>query len=124
MDKPRDVRRVVCRRDDLNPGEIRSFEAGRRRIAVMRLEDGTFRAMADGCPHEGASMGKGTVESMWTADEVGQHRPSGDRVVAVCPWHNFEFDVNTGLTPNVSPRLRVKTYPTQLEGEEVAVYGL
>ena len=124
MGKAREKRRVVCRRDDLNPGEIRTFEAGRRRIAVIRLEDGTFRAIADGCPHEGASLGQGAVERMWTADEVGQHRPCGDRVVAICPWHNFEFDVDTGLSPNVSPRLRVKTYPTQLEGEEVAVYGL
>lgn len=124
MNRPDEERRVVCRRDDLKPGEIRSFEAGRRRIAVMRLGDGTFRAMADGCPHEGASMGRGAVERLWTADEPGQHRPSADRVVAICPWHNFEFDVDTGLSPNVSPRLRVKTYATRLEGEEVAVYGL
>ena len=115
-------RHVVCREEELAPGEIRSFTVGGRRLAVMRLDDGSYRVMSDVCPHQGASIGQGAVERMWTAEAPGVMCRDEKRSVAVCPRHNFEFDVDTGLTPNVSPRLRIKTYDAQLEDGEVAVY--
>ena len=116
------TRHTVCREVDLSPGEIRPFTIGGRRLAVMRLEDGGYRAMSDVCPHQGASMGRGSVERMWTAEEPGGMCRHAERSVAICPRHNFEFDVDTGLSPNVSPRLRIKTYEARAEEGEVAVY--
>lgn len=114
-------RHIVCRRDELNPGEILSVTVGRRRLAVACIEEGVYRAMSDTCPHEGASLSKGTVERMWISDEVGQYLCSEEHAVVVCPWHNFEFDVETGCA-YAPGRLRVKTYEAGLEGEEVVVY--
>lgn len=88
----------------------------------MRLDDGSYRAMSDVCPHQGASLGRGAVERMWTSAEPGSLCRDAERNVAICPRHNFEFDVDTGLSPNVSPRLRVKTYEASVEDGEVAVY--
>lgn len=115
-------RHVVCKKDELWPGQMRAVRAGRRRLALVRLADGTYRAMSDTCPHEGASLSKGKVESMWVSDEVGRHCVSEERSVVVCPWHNFEFDADTGgaYAPR---RLRVKTYEVAVEGEEVVVYA-
>lgn len=123
MTQTREQRHVVCKGDALEPGEIRPFKVGKRRLAVMRLPDGSYRAMSDSCPHEGASMGRGAVEKMWTSENVGEHYCSEKQTVAICPWHNFEFDVDTGLTPSVSPRLRIKTYEAHAEGDEVVVYA-
>lgn len=117
-----DNRHVVCREGELAPGEIRPFTVGRRRLAVMHLDDGSHRAMSDVCPHQGASMGLGSVERMWSSSEPGSMCRDAKRNVAICPRHNFEFDVDTGLSPNVSPRLRVKTYEARAEGGEVVVY--
>lgn len=116
------TRHAVCREGELVPGEIRPFTVGGRRLAVMRLEDGSYRAMSDVCPHQGASMGLGAVERMWTAETTGGMCRHEERNVAICPRHNFEFDVDTGLSPNVSPRLRVKTYEAEAENGEVFVY--
>lgn len=116
------TRYVVCNEEDLGAGEIRPFTVGGRRLAVMRLDDGGYRAMSDVCPHQGASMGLGSVERMWTAEEPGGMCRHEERNVAVCPRHNFEFDVDTGLSPNVSPRLRLKTYEAEAEDGEVIVY--
>lgn len=116
------TRHVVCREEELSTGEIRPFTVGGRRLAVMRLDDGSYRAISDVCPHQGASMGRGAVERMWTAKEPGGMCWDETRNVAICPRHNFEFDVDTGLSPNVSPRLRVKTYEANSENGEVAVY--
>jgi nitrite reductase/ring-hydroxylating ferredoxin subunit len=116
------TRYVVCREEELSPGGIRPFTVGGRRLAVMRLNDGSYRAMSDVCPHQGASMGLGVVERMWTAEEPGNLCRDESRHVAICPRHNFEFDVDTGLSPNVSPRLKVKTYEATVEDGEVVVY--
>lgn len=116
------TRHMVCREGELSPGEIRPLTAGGRRLAVMRLDDGSYRAMSDVCPHQGASMAFGAVERMWTAEEPGSLCRDEERHVAICPRHNFEFDVDTGLSPNVSPRLRIKTYEARAEDGEVAVY--
>ena len=115
-------RHVVCREGELAPGEIRPFTVGSRRLAVMRLDDGSYRAMSDVCPHQGASMGRGSVERMWTAGQPGEMCRDAERSVAICPRHNFEFDVDSGLSPNVSPRLKIKTYEARAEEGEVIVY--
>lgn len=113
-------RYVVCTREEMKPGEMRAYTAGRRRLAIARLEDGSYRAVADTCPHEGARLSAGKVEKMWVSDEVGRYA-CAERHVIICPWHNFEFDTDTGraYTPH---RLRVKTYRIELEGEDVVVY--
>lgn len=115
-------RHVVCDGEDLRPGDVRSAKVGGRRIAVACLEDGEYRAVADTCPHEMASLAAGRVEKMWVSEKVGDVRVSEERCVIVCPWHNFEFDLDTGLSPCEPERLRVKTYPAALEYGEVVVY--
>lgn len=117
-------RYVVCSREDLAPGETRTFRAGSRILAVVCLEEGSYRAVTGTCPHEAASLAKGKVEKMWTSETTGEHR-SSERCVIVCPWHNFEFDLDTGLSP-CEPRrkdMSLRTYRAALEGDEVVVYA-
>lgn len=42
----------------------------------------------------------------------------------LCPWHGFEFDLETGGDPCVPgrPDLKLKTYHVEIEGDEVVVY--
>jgi nitrite reductase/ring-hydroxylating ferredoxin subunit len=68
-----------------------------------------------------ASLARGKVEKMWVSDEVGHYQRS-ERCVVVCPWHNFEFDVDTGHSLCEPGRMRVKTYRVDLESGEVVVY--
>lgn len=116
-------RHVVCRRDELSPGEMKSVNLGRRTIAVVRTVDGRYYAIGGTCPHQGASLSLGKVEKMWVSDEVGQARSSDERSVLVCPWHNFEFDLETGRNPCDPERLRVQTYEIEETGTDIAVYA-
>ena len=116
-------RHAVCRKEDLGVGEVRSFLVAGRRIAVARVGMRSYRAFADTCPHEAASLAKGSVESMWVSEEVGTHRASAERRVVVCPWHNFEFDLDSGHAVCEPDRARVSIYPAHLEGGEVVVYA-
>ena len=115
-------RHIVCKKAELGPGNTRAVTVGGRRIAVACLEDGSYRAVADTCPHEMASLARGKVENMWVSDGVGQHQIAENKRVIVCPWHNFEFDLDTGLSPCEPDRLRIATYRVSLESDEVVVY--
>ena len=100
---------------------VRVFKVGGRRIAVACLGNDSYRAFHDTCPHEMASLARGKVEKMWVSDEVGRYQRS-ERCVVVCPWHNFEFDVDTGYSLCEPGRMRLKTYRVDLESDEVVVY--
>lgn len=117
-------RHVLCELDELDPGTVRGFRAGRRRIAAARLDDGSLRVVSDTCPHQAARMSLGCMERMWVSDTPGTHEQSENRNVLLCPWHGFEFDLETGGDPCVPgrPDLKLKTYKVEVEGGEVVVY--
>jgi nitrite reductase/ring-hydroxylating ferredoxin subunit len=58
---------------------------------------------------------------VWVSGEPGEHRAS-ERCVVICPWHNFDFDVETGRSACEPDRMRIKSYPVRVECGEVAVY--
>ena len=115
-------RHVVCRQDELKPGEMRRVEAGRKSVALVCLEDGSYRAILETCPHEGGPLSRGKAEKMWVSDEAREHRP-GEKDVVVCPWHNFEYDLETGLSITEPDRLRTRTFEAQVEDGQVVVYA-
>jgi nitrite reductase/ring-hydroxylating ferredoxin subunit len=117
-------RHVLCGRDDIPPGTVCGFRAGGRKLALARLDDGSFRAVADTCPHQAAQLSLGSIERMWVSDTPGTHHRSESRNVLLCPWHGFEFDLETGVDPCVPgrPDLRLKTYKVGVEDGEVVVY--
>lgn len=115
-------RYVVCLAKELEPGDVRPVRVGGRRIAVASLGQGVYRAFSDTCPHEMARLSAGKVEKMWVSERVGEVRESEERWVVVCPWHNFEFDLESGLSPCEPDRLRVRTYRAEVEEGEVVVY--
>ena len=117
-------RRVLWDRDELEPGTVRGLRVGRRRIAAAGLDDGTLRVVTDTCPHQAARMSLGCIERMWVSDTPGTHEQSESRNVLLCPWHGFEFDLETGGDPCVPgrPDLKLKTYNVEVEGGEVVVY--
>jgi nitrite reductase/ring-hydroxylating ferredoxin subunit len=75
----------------------------RLRVAIFRVGEAVY-AIDDVCPHQGASLGEGTLAG---------------RVVA-CPRHGFLVDVTTGGCPN-NPLRRVRSFPATREGDMVRV---
>ena len=117
-------RHVLCHLGEIAPGTVEGFRAGKRRIALARLDDGSFRVVADTCPHQADRMSLGCMERMWVSDTPGTMEQSESRNVLLCPWHGFEFDLETGGDPCVPgrPDLKLKTYRVEVEDGEVVVY--
>jgi nitrite reductase/ring-hydroxylating ferredoxin subunit len=94
---------TVARVGDIAEGRGQSFEIRGRVIAVF-LDEGTYYALDDACPHRGAPLCDGIV--------YGQS--------VTCTWHGWRFSLVDGRWLD-SPRTRVDTYPVRVHGDEIQV---
>ncbi|HEX9639073.1 MAG TPA: Rieske 2Fe-2S domain-containing protein [Acidobacteriota bacterium] len=86
-----------------DPSSGRPFDVRGRELAVFRTEAG-FYALQHRCPHRGGPLALGMV---------------CDGAVT-CPWHEWRFELKSGQSL-VNPKLRIRTYPTEVRGDEVWV---
>ncbi|CAM9411672.1 unnamed protein product [Lampetra fluviatilis] len=54
-------------------------------IVLVCTEDGTFYAMDSACPHEGGPLELGDIEDLGSG-----------KLALICPWHHFDFCLDTG----------------------------
>lgn len=111
---------VVCRAEDLDPGERVIREVSGREVAVFNV-DGEYRAVANYCVHAGGPVCEGTLSGMVTADPE-QWAWGWDREgeILACPWHGWEFDLVSG-THLADESYRLLTYETRVEDGEIVV---
>lgn len=99
----------------------RVIEAEGRRVAVLSVGE-RFFAVRDRCPHKGASLCQGTVGGTFLPSAPHEYLYGMDNSVIRCPWHGWEFDLETGrslLEPN---DVGVKVYPVSVDGDTVIVH--
>ncbi len=106
-------------------------ESGRRVIDVDGLEIGVFRvkgnfyAYESECAHQGGPVCQGRiyqrVEEDLTPDGASAgFRYSEDRLHIVCPWHGYEYDLETGVFP-ANPKVRLRKFEVTVRDGEVFV---
>ena len=74
-----------------------------KQLAIFRYQ-GEFFALDETCPHRGGPLHEGLIQ---------------EGVVA-CPWHLWQFNLKTGLSP-VNPLSKAQAYKTRVEGNNVLV---
>lgn len=110
----------VCRAEEIAPGERKIFPLGEHGVGVFNVE-GTFHAVYNYCPHEGAPVCLGGVRSTNEWDErKREYVMVLNGQVLRCPWHQWEFDLATGDSL-AKPVRRVKTFAVEVVDGEVMV---
>lgn len=112
---------AVLAAGDLQPGQLRAVEVGGISIAVARKRDGSYRALRNRCPHQGGPLADGKCGGYLVGPDVGSYVMSEDRDVVRCPWHHFEFDLDSGRCVADPDRYRVRSYPTRVDDGQVMV---
>ncbi len=74
-------------------------------------------AYANRCPHAGGPVCAGrvmpAVVAEWSPDaEVERHRFDPERPRLVCPWHGWEFELESGACV-ADPRRRLRRFPVR-----------
>jgi nitrite reductase/ring-hydroxylating ferredoxin subunit len=90
-------------------------------VGVVRTSEG-FHAVLNRCPHMGAPICVGfdltssTVPSRPFEYQIGHQ----DRVVR-CPWHRWEFSIDTGQSIGNTNKGRLLRFPVIIEGRDVYI---
>jgi 3-phenylpropionate/trans-cinnamate dioxygenase ferredoxin subunit len=95
---------TAARTSDIPVGQVRVFTVDGVDIALCNVE-GAIYAIDDVCTHDGGPLGEGML--------------FGDLVE--CPRHGARFDVKTGQVRALPAVIPVRTYPVQVEGDQIKV---
>lgn len=93
---------TIDRLRKLGRGTSRIYSCDGVDVAVFQMKPG-YIAVADACPHMGASMGRGGRLRNGTLE---------------CSWHNWIFDVKTGESPEKAGCL-LDIYDVKVEGNDL-----
>ncbi|HEU4448981.1 MAG TPA: Rieske (2Fe-2S) protein [Gaiellaceae bacterium] len=89
---------------------------GGREVGVVAEPDGALHGIRNRCPHHGGPLCLGSVLER-VAGDPGVYELAGRRVLR-CPWHGWEFDLDTGACLD-EPTLRAAVYPARVEDGRV-----
>ena len=95
-----------------------------RELGIFRVDD-EYRAYLNWCPHQGGPMCKGPLTGRQTATfdretletEFEWTKEDG---VLVCPWHGWEFDLETGINLSRAD-IELPSFPVREEDGELVV---
>lgn len=100
---------VVCRVDQLPVGERTIVKAGVRSIGVFNV-DGEYFAIRNRCPHQGGPLCLGRLSPSAVSDTPGEVTLDRASRLLACPWHGWEYDLETGQSFMGPGEGRVKAY--------------
>jgi nitrite reductase (NADH) small subunit len=106
--------------DEFELDRFRVFSLAGRPIGMVRTIQGFF-AVRNRCPHQGADICAGRVTGTMEPSAPGQFSFSEDTLVVTCPWHRWEFALDTGESYCRVTSKRLVTYPVEVADGEVYV---
>jgi nitrite reductase/ring-hydroxylating ferredoxin subunit len=87
--------------------------------------NGRFTAFENVCPHMGGPVCQGKiiprVQELVAHDKTSLGLSfSKDQVNVACPWHGYEFDINTGQHQG-NPRLRLRPVKIEIVDSDLVI---
>jgi 3-phenylpropionate/trans-cinnamate dioxygenase ferredoxin subunit len=105
---------IVGTVDEIPPGERKIIEVNGISIGVFNVH-GEFYAIRNSCPHQGAPLCLGSVRGTTLPSLPGEYKWGREGEIIRCPWHGWEFDLQTGRSLFNPHRCRVKAYEVTVE---------
>jgi 3-phenylpropionate/trans-cinnamate dioxygenase ferredoxin subunit len=111
---------VLCRAEELGPGERRIAAVAGTEVGVFNLGD-RFVAYRNLCPHQGAPVCLGRVSGTTLPSAPGEYVFGLHGRVLTCPWHGWQFDLETGRA--LGSRERLAPIEVAVEDGTVVLYA-
>jgi nitrite reductase/ring-hydroxylating ferredoxin subunit len=103
---------------DLPLGVIRTVEIAGLRIGVVRAASGVY-AFGDRCPHQGGPICAGRIAGTMLPSGRDEYIYGYDGLVVQCPWHAYEFYVQSGESVGGVVPGRLPVYETEIRDGDV-----
>jgi nitrite reductase (NADH) small subunit len=123
MPNPASKRRtphVVCKVNDLAPGERLIVDLAGRSVGVFNI-GGQFYALHNRCPHAGGALCLGPLTGTTLPTTRREYVYSQAGRILRCAWHGWEFEVDSGQCLS-DPKLRARTFPVTVVDDQVTVH--
>jgi 3-phenylpropionate/trans-cinnamate dioxygenase ferredoxin subunit len=104
---------------ELPPGTSTTVKAFGTTVAVFNVEGQVF-ALSNHCPHHGGPLCHGRISGAVLPSQPYEYRYGREGRVLICPWHGWEFDIESGRTI-FDPSVRVKIYEARIEKGEIVL---
>lgn len=104
----------ICPTSELAPGEREIVEVNGISIGVFNV-NGTYHALKNDCPHQRAPLCEGKVTGTVTAEEPGEVNWECDGSILRCPWHGWEFEIETGESVFNPHQVKARSYEATVE---------
>lgn len=106
---------------DFELDRFRVTEIDGKEVGVVRTARGFF-AVNNRCPHQGADLCAGLLtETTMAPSRPHEFVVSRDQLILACPWHRWEFDLETGRAIGDITRKRMAVYPVEVVDGDVFV---
>jgi 3-phenylpropionate/trans-cinnamate dioxygenase ferredoxin subunit len=113
---------IICSVDEIPIGGKRIVEIDNLSIGVYNINR-EFYAIKNLCPHAGAALCEGHIQTTHRPGEVGEFHPAFEGRVLRCPWHGWEFDIVTGKGL-YDRNSRVAVYQTKVDEDGNVIVSL
>lgn len=117
---------TVAEEGEIAPGERIIVQIEGKEIAVFRDDDGeTYHAYLNWCPHQGGPVCEGeltgTCEAHFDEEELTTtEKWVYEDEILVCPWHGWEFDINTGDSLS-REGIKLPTFNIEVEAGDIVL---
>jgi nitrite reductase (NADH) small subunit len=102
-------------------GELRRVDIPGKDVFVLRAPGEVFFAIKNTCPHQGGPLCLGKVDGTWVPSAPGRYEWGLEYRVIRCPYHTYEYELETGR-PLVVPGVdRVIRYQVEVDDGRVLV---
>jgi nitrite reductase (NADH) small subunit len=110
----------LCRVSELPLNEPQLVSNGRFKATAVRTEDAVhvFSAV---CPHRGAPLHRGEVRVRVDSTGPGSMTTNESELLLLCPWHKWEFSVETGAALLDRDRC-LRRYRTEVVNDVLTVF--
>jgi nitrite reductase (NADH) small subunit len=111
----------VATLEDLRREGCRVVEVDGRPVAVLSVGDELF-AVSDRCPHMGAALSAGSVGGTLVASAPHEFVYGRHQRVLRCPWHGWEFDLDSGRSLLEPRRYGLRIFRVSSEDGQVVLH--
>jgi nitrite reductase (NADH) small subunit len=105
---------------DFPPGSRRILALGGRSLGIYNVR-GALYAIQNVCPHALAPICQADVSGTYLPSAPGEFVYGMEDRVLRCPWHGWEYSIDTGEALFGTDRRRLSTFPIEVEDGQVFV---
>ena len=99
-------------------GDRLIVEINGQEVAVFRIDD-EYYALANYCVHQAGPLCEGELsKNTEIPDGEWMWESESEKKVIKCPWHDWRFDVTTGMSLD-SSRYKTPTYEVTIDGSDI-----